>query len=152
MNGIVYSINISSVKRGGKTKISQAEFNLDTGLKEDFHANKKNRNISLISLESFENKRACPRRNNIKEYSFKAGDFNENITTKGINLSSLKVGDNLILNNEVVLEITSKGRECINFCNLVKNGEKCLVPSESVFAIVKKSGVVKIGSDIVVNA
>ena len=58
----------------------------------------KDKSVSLLSIENITKQADCSRLNK-KNYKFKPFDFGENITTKGINLSILKVGKKIKIGN-----------------------------------------------------
>jgi MOSC domain-containing protein YiiM len=77
------------------------------GMAGDAHAGDWHRQVSLLAGESIDTmKKILP--------TFKNGDFAENIITRGIDLTCLKIGDHLLLGEDVVLEITQIGKECHN--------------------------------------
>ena len=83
--------------------------------------------------------------------SLKNGAFAENIITRGIDLSNIKIGERLKIGEKVVLEITQIGKECHNNgCAIKKKTGDCIMPREGLFAKVIAGGRVQAG-DIVVN-
>lgn len=74
--------------------------------------------------------------------------FVENITTRGIRLENLAVGSRLRI-GEAVLEISFVGKECYDNCPAYHN-ISCGVAEKIAFARVIKSGMVKVGDEIVV--
>ncbi|MCX6164152.1 MAG: PAS domain S-box protein [Ignavibacteriae bacterium] len=75
-------------------------------------------------------------------------DFAENITTEGINLSVLKIGDKLRLGQNAVIEISKIGKDCHKYCAIYYKIGDCIMPREGIFAKVLKSGEVTINDDI----
>ena len=76
------------------------------------------------------------------------GDFAENLTTEGIDLTALPVGKRLILGEEVILEVTQIGKECHTRCAIYHQAGDCIMPKEGIFTRVIKSGSLKIGDKI----
>ena len=76
-------------------------------------------------------------------FNLSPGDFAENITTLGIDISSLPVGSRLQVGDKVVLEISQIGKECHTACAIRRQVGKCIMPEEGVFARVIQGGVVK---------
>jgi MOSC domain-containing protein YiiM len=75
--------------------------------------------------------------------TIKNGAFAENITTRGIDLITLQIGERLQVGDQVVLEITQIGKECHNSgCAIKKATGDCIMPREGIFARVIKGGVV----------
>ena len=106
------------------------------GIEGDAHAGNWHRQISLLAGESIDS---------VKEIlpTLKNGAFAENIITRGINLSSLRIGDRLQIGDEVILEITQIGKECHNSgCAIKKATGDCIMPREGLFAQVIQSGTI----------
>ena len=71
----------------------------------------------------------------------KNGIFAENIITRGLDLTSLKIGDRLQIGADVILEVTQIGKECHNSgCAIKKATGDCIMPWEGIFAQVIKGG------------
>lgn len=136
--GYIEAICISVKKGIVKKPVSASKFIEDWGIEGDAHAGKWNRQISLLSGESIDKMKE-------KIPSLSQGAFAENIITREINLLKLHIGDELILNNEVILEITQIGKECHNSCAIKVRIGDCIMPREGLFARVVKGGVVKPG-------
>ena len=71
--------------------------------------------------------------------SLKPGDFAENIMTEGISLHTLPIGTLLII-GECELEVTQIGKECHKGCEIRNITGECIMPTEGIFAIVRKEG------------
>jgi len=71
-----------------------------------------------------------------------AGDFAENITTKGIELVSLPIGTRLQV-GAALLEVTQIGKECHTRCAIYYQAGDCVMPKEGIFARVINGGVVR---------
>jgi MOSC domain-containing protein YiiM len=106
----------------------------DWGLEGDAHAGEWHRQVSLLAGESIDNvKEVLP--------TLKKGSFAENIITRGMDLSSLKIGDQLQIGDEVILEVTQIGKECHNSgCAIKKATGDCIMPREGIFAKVIQGG------------
>ncbi len=76
------------------------------------------------------------------------GGFAENITTEGIDLAVLEVGDKLRLGAEVEIKITQFGKECHGHCEIYEQIGDCIMPREGVFARVSRGGTISVGDDI----
>ena len=104
------------------------------GIEGDAHAGDWHRQISLLAGESIDGvKEVLP--------TLKNGAFAENIITRGMDLSSLRIGDRLLIGDVVILEITQIGKECHNSgCAIKKATGDCIMPREGIFARVIKGG------------
>lgn len=141
MAGRVISINISNSKGKSKSPVNEAIVIENWGIKGDAHGGSHwHRQISLLAVESMEKMR-----NNGLRLSY--GDFAENITTEGINLSEIELGEHLKI-GEVIIEITQHGKRCHGKCNVFKTIGDCIMPKEGVFARVIKGGLIKVGDEI----
>jgi MOSC domain-containing protein YiiM len=142
VEGIVLSINISSEKGQKKRPVERARITME-GIEGDAHAGKWHRQLSLLAEESIEKMRK-------KGLQIGYGDFAENITTKGINLAELKVGQRLKIGNEVVIEVTQVGKKCHDDCEIKKITGECVMPKEGIFARVIVDGTIRVGDSITI--
>ena len=71
------------------------------------------------------------------------GQDAENITTKGIDLLTLKPGSRISIGGEAILEITQLGKKCHTKCEIFKLVGECVMPTEGIFARVVNSGKIK---------
>ena len=142
--GEVVAVCRSEEKGTRKSEIESGELITDFGLKGDAHAGDWHRQISLLGEESILKMKILVD----KEFDFNYGDFAENITTSGIFLYDLPVGSLLKIGDEVLLEVTQIGKECHHDCEIYKKVGMCIMPSEGIFARVKKGGEIKAGDKI----
>jgi len=138
--GKVFSINISEKKGTVKHPVEAAELKEECGIAGDAHSGDWHRQISLLDYESIEVY-------NEKGHGIKPGDFAENITTSGIDLSSVKIGDVLKI-GDCVAEITQIGKECHRACEIKKKVGECIMPKKGLFARVLQEGTVKTGDAV----
>jgi molybdopterin adenylyltransferase len=133
MNAEVVSVNISTEKGTVKDAVPSIEVN-EQGVVGDAHAGAWHRQISLLSrdvVDSFEKETGKTIAN---------GAFAENITTRGIDLSSVAVLDRLTI-GDVQLEVTQLGKECHgDGCAIFREIGKCVMPKAGVFCRVLKGG------------
>jgi len=131
-------------EKKGMVKREQAEVVLKTewGMENDAHAGDWHRQVSLLAGESIDNvKKLLP--------TLKNGAFAENIITRGIDLTTLKIGDRLQVGAEVILEITQIGKECHNQgCAIKKATGDCIMPKEGLFSRVVQGGTARPGDGI----
>lgn len=128
----VISVNISEKKGTIKTPVPSIALKKNHGIIGDAHAGNWHRQVSLLAIESL---------NKMKEKipSLKPGDFAENIMTEGISLHILPIGTILEI-GECQLEVTQIGKECHKGCEIRNLTGECIMPTEGIFAIVKKEG------------
>jgi len=75
------------------------------------------------------------------------GAFGENITTEGVDLSGLRIGDRIEL-GEALLEVTQLGKECVQPCRIFYKVGDCVMPREGLFARVIRGGAVRPGGPV----
>lgn len=157
-SGKIFSINISKGKGGKKYPVKDI-YITEFGLEGDGHCGDWHRQVSLLSYESIQDVIK-------KGVNVSPGDFAENITTAGIKIANLKIGDLIIISSEpvdendllknnlpenkrnVVLKITQIGKECINPCRIYHQLGSCIMPTEGIFCKVIKTGKIKVGDNI----
>ena len=147
MKGIVTATCISEKKGIRKHPVPSITLLENCGIIGDAHAvnadtplSYRHRQVSLLAEESVDKMRALGMELN-------PGDFAENILTKGIELKSLPIGTILTI-GEAELEVTQIGKECHNDCEIKKLTGKCVMPTEGIFAIVRKGGTIKSGDTV----
>ena len=141
IKGKIKAISISKDRGTRKYNIPSAELIASFGIEGDAHAGNWQRQVSLLADESIVKMR-------VKGANVTAGDFAENITTEGIDLQSLSIGNKLKLGPQVCVEITQLGKECHNRCAIFQQVGDCIMPREGVFAKVTKPGQIKVGDTI----
>lgn len=137
----VISVNISEKKGEQKHPVREIQLKLRHGIVGDAHAGDWHRQISLLAEESIDSMRAaCP-------VPLGSGMFAENINTRGIDLKNLPVRTRLRM-GETELEVTQIGKECHSDCAIKRAAGKCVMPTEGIFAVVVKEGIVRAGDEI----
>ena len=134
MNPEVVAVCISEAKGQRKTPVTSVELRENHGIVGDAHAGEWHRQVSLLADESIAKMRAMG-------LDVDAGDFAENITTRGIDLVSLPIGTRLAI-GETILEVSQIGKECHNRCAIYYQAGDCVMPKEGIFARVIRGGTV----------
>jgi MOSC domain-containing protein YiiM len=140
MTAEVVAVCISINKGERKTPVAQVELQENHGIVGDAHAGEWHRQVSLLALESIEKMQRMG-------LDVDAGDFAENLTTRGIDLPSLPIGTRLAV-GDVLIEVTQIGKECHTRCAIFNQAGDCVMPKEGIFARVLRGGVVKPGDRI----
>ncbi len=143
-SGTVVAISISQVKGIPKSNVAQAELISDFGIIGDAHAGSGHRQISLLAIESIRSMQA-------KGAQVEPGNFAENITTEGISLINLAIGD-LIQIGKCLLQVTQIGKECHSRCAIFEIAGDCVMPREGIFTKVLTGGSIKVGDTITIQA
>jgi MOSC domain-containing protein YiiM len=137
--GIIEAACISKKKGTVKTAVEEITLLPDWGIEGDAHAGPWHRQVSLLAGESIDRMRSIIS-------GLEDGMFAENIVTRGIELSTLAVGDHLFIGSGVVLEVTQFGKECHNSgCAIKVATGECIMPKEGVFCRVIEGGRVRPG-------
>jgi len=142
MNGKVEAVCISEKKGVRKKNVVEAHLIENFGIEKDAHAGNWHRQVSFLASESIERAK--------QKWGLKVsfGDFAENIATSGINLLTLQIGDRLRIGDDIIIEITQKGKKCHVGCEVMKFTGRCIFPLEGIFGKVIRGGVAKIGQEI----
>jgi MOSC domain-containing protein YiiM len=127
------SINISAAKGTPKAPVARATLREGHGIVGDAHAGDWHRQVSLLASEDIEAAARDTRH-------FQSGDFAENLTTRGVEVSALPVGT-LLHVGSAILEITQIGKECHGSgCAIRQEMGDCVMPRRGVFARVVRGG------------
>lgn len=138
--GKVMAICISEKRGTQKTRIPEAELIEEFGIKEDAHAGKWHRQVSLLSYETIEAFKA-------RGAEVQDGAFGENIVVSGIDLIHLPVGTKLCC-GDVLFEVTQIGKECHSHCEIYHKMGECIMPTNGIFTRVLRGGTIKTGDEI----
>lgn len=132
----VVSVNVSKEK--GTIKSPVPEIRIDAnGIVDDAHAGPWHRQVSLLARESIDGF------SEQEDRRFAWGEFAENITTDGLDLTQVAILDRLQI-GEVLLEVSQIGKKCHgDGCAIFQEVGKCVMPKEGIFARVIRGGSIK---------
>lgn len=139
--GELVAVSLSETKGVRKSNAGSALLRPEWGIEGDAHAGAWHRQVSLLAQESIDKMRALG-------LDVSAGDFAENLTTLGIDVPHLAIGDHVRVGDEVELEVTQIGKECHARCAIYYQAGDCVMPKEGVFARVLRGGEVKPGDAV----
>ncbi len=138
----VIAVCQSERKGERKTPMARVTIREDYGVVGDAHADSStHRQVSLLAIESIDKMRG-------KGLELHPGDFAENITTEGIDLSKLPIGTRINIGEDAILEMTQIGKECHTGCAIRQQVGDCIMPREGIFARVTRGGEIKPGDRI----
>jgi len=134
----IVAVSISKNKGERKHNAESISLREDFGITGDAHAGSGHRQVSFLAEESI-------KKMQLKGLRVRPGDFAENITTKGIDLLKLKIGERFKAGSGVIFEVSQIGKVCHTRCNIYYQAGDCVMPKEGIFARVLKGGVLKPG-------
>lgn len=132
----IVAISISDKKGVRKENVPSALLKAEHGIEKDAHAGTWDRQVSLLAQESIDKMVE-------KGLNVAAGDFAENITTTGIDLTRLPIGQLLHLGDEAVVEVSQIGKECHDRCAIYHEAGDCVMPKEGIFVKVLRGGAIQ---------
>jgi molybdopterin adenylyltransferase len=137
----VKSVNTSKEK--GTVKEPVPVITIDNqGIVDDAHRGPWHRQISLLAEEDI----ACFRAQ--MERDIDSGEFAENITTDGLDLSRASILDEIRIGS-VTLRVTQIGKKCHgDGCAIFREVGKCVMPDKGIFTQVIQPGQVKAGDAV----
>ncbi|UCG46635.1 MAG: MOSC domain-containing protein [Phycisphaerales bacterium] len=139
--GRIKAISVSKERGTQKSNVHEAELREGFGIVGDAHAGDWHRQVSLLGVESVRKAAAG-------DSSISPGDFAENITTEGIDLSFLKVGSRLRIGGGAELEVTQLGKRCEGRCQIYERLGDCIMPRDGIFARVTRGGRIRVGDAV----
>ncbi len=143
LKGKVLSVNISEKKGVIKQPVKQISL-CETGIKNDAHAGKWHRQVSLLAAESI------TRFEKVLGRNLAYGEFAENITTEGLVLYKMSPGDIIKIGKDVVMEVTQIGKKCHgDGCAIFTAAGRCVMPKEGIFCKVIRNGNITANDDII---
>ncbi|MDJ1121153.1 MOSC domain-containing protein [Olsenella sp. YH-ols2217] len=138
--GTVEAVCVSVEKGTRKEARESVELVVGSGIAGDAHAGRWHRQVSLLGAESVDLMRD-------KGLPLEAGDFAENILTRGILLNQLPVGTVLEV-GPALLAVTQIGKKCHNDCEIKRVTGMCVMPTDGIFTVVLRGGTVRAGDAV----
>ena len=155
--GRIVSINVSDRKRVPKRPVDEAQLVAGMGLAGDAHAAPGDRQVSLLMVESIERARAVAEQRKRQGAAggeepdvaiLAPGIYAENLTTGGIDLSALGIGDEVRVGKSTRLRVSKIGKECHAKCAIYNLVGDCVMPREGIFCEVLEGGSIRKGDKI----
>ena len=145
--GKIFSINFSAAKGVPKERTQTAVLVKHHGIRGDAHAGTELRQVSLLPMESVRGQIETAKIKNAA-VRLRPGIYAENITTEGINLAALRLGDKLRVGKTAVLQISKIGKECHKHCAIYHQVGDCIMPREGIFGEVLEGGEICVGDSV----
>ena len=140
MDPIVESIHINIEHRQPVSDVENAHFIAGVGIENDRHATPRSERqgyqVLLMDKETLDSTRLSP------------GEIKENITTVGMDINSLQVGQQLALGNEAIIEVFKPCPPCSRMDEIRPGLQDELDGQRGVLAQIVQSGTVKIGDRV----
>jgi MOSC domain-containing protein YiiM len=144
--GTVISVNTSRKKGQVKTPVPSAELVAGKGIAGDAHLGFAHRQVSLLMIEDIEEQRS--RLAAGSSVLLGPGAFAENLTTRGIDLGALSIGDELVVGDASRMRVSQIGKECHTKCAVFHLAGDCIMPVRGIFCEVLAGGTVRAGDVI----
>ena len=138
--GLITAICISDKRGIQKKPVFEVFLKENWGIVGDAHAGNWHRQVSLLDQEKIDEF-------NKKGADVTPGAFGENIIVSGIDVLHLPIGSYLQI-GDALLEITQRGKECHDHCQIYYKMGECIMPKTGMFTKVLKGGNVKVGDEI----
>lgn len=139
--GYIYAISISPERGQLKKEVLEANIIENHGIENDGHAGDWGRQVTCLDWASVQTS------NKEHNLNMRPGDFAENILIAGLDLSILKVGDQIRMARDVILEISQIGKED-HPSVVTRTFGVSLLPKEGLFCKVIKGGKIKKGDSV----
>ena len=148
--GTVVSVNTSPKKGQIKRPVAAAVVVAGRGIEGDAHRDFGHRQVSLLALEDIEaqRERLGPQAAAAAVVEIGPGAFAENLTTRGLDLAALRVGDELVVAGAVRLRVSQIGKDFHTKCAVYHLVGDCLMPARGIFCEVLSGGPVRPGDAI----
>jgi MOSC domain-containing protein YiiM len=145
-SGTVVSVNTSVKKGQVKRPVAAVEIRAGRGIEGDAHQDYGHRQVSLLAIEDIEEQRE--RTGGAPGVALGPGAFAENLTTRGLDLGALVLGDELVIAGVVRLRVSQIGKECHTKCAVYHLTGDCIMPGRGIFCEVLAGGTVRPGDSV----
>ena len=119
----VESVCVSAAKGTPKAAVAEIVLVASEGVRGDAHAGSGPRQVSFLAGEDVDGLRA-------EGLTLAAGAFGENIVTRGIDWTSVKIGGRIEI-GEAELEVTQIGKDCHAPCAIYRAAGRCIMPDRA---------------------
>jgi MOSC domain-containing protein YiiM len=144
--GTIVSVNTSLKKGQIKRPAPSVELCAGRGIEGDAHKDFGHRQVSLLAIEDIEAQKEHLGRTGA--IALGPGAFAENLTTRGIDLGAVAVGDELVIAGTVRLRVSQIGKECHTKCAVFHLTGDCIMPVRGIFCEVLSGGTVRPGDGV----
>ena len=147
--GTIVAVNTSPKKGQIKRPVASVEITAGRGIEGDAHRDFGRRQVSLLAIEDIEAQKALAgAAAGAAGIEIGPGAFAENLTTRGLDLAALRVGDELVVAGTVRLRVSQIGKDCHTKCAVYRLIGDCIMPARGIFCEVLSGGTVRAGDAI----
>jgi len=133
----VEAVCISDKREKSKNPVKEIVLVKDFGIRGDAHAGQGHRQVSFLAAEDIEKRKK-------EGLNLRPGDFAENIITRGLDWTWVKVGGKIFL-GETEMEVTQIGKEGPTPPRIYERVGKSIMLERGIFARVIKGGTIHAG-------
>jgi MOSC domain-containing protein YiiM len=144
--GTIVSVNTSLKKGQLKRPAAAVELLAGRGIEGDAHKDFAHRQVSLLAIEDIEAQKE--KLGPGSSVALGPGAFAENLTTRGLDLGGLAVGDELVIGGTVQLRVSQIGKDCHTKCAVYHLVGDCIMPARGIFCEVLSGGTVRPGDTV----
>ena len=140
VRGRVVSLHVSMEHRKPNRTVDRATFIAGVGIEGDRHASSRveRRGYQVLLMDE----------ETLGDLALAPGVVRENVTTAGIDLASLRVGQRLVLGGQVVLEISKPCSPCSRMDEIRPGLQMELAGRRGMLASVVQGGSVAVGAQV----
>lgn len=138
--GRVTAICISDRRGIQKQPVDKVFLRENWGIESDAHAGNWHRQVSFLDQEKIDDF-------NSKGAGVSPGAFGENIIVSEVDILSLAIGSRIQI-GDALLELTQRGKECHDHCQIYYKMGECIMPKTGMFAKVLVGGEIKVGDEV----
>lgn len=141
LDGRVLAVCTSESKGVVKLPVERALLVAGRGIEGDAHAEPGIRQVSALADESI-----ARMRETLPDLAW--GAFAENLVTSGVDWNRVPIGRRLRVGEEVVLQVTQRGKVCHTRCAIYDATGDCIMPTEGLFFAVLAGGSIATGDRV----
>lgn len=139
--GEIAAIQIQKKKKGPIQSLEEGYLEKNLGLIGDIHAKGGNRQVSMFSVEAWEEI------SSLDTIGLCTEKFYENIKVENLKLNMIKIGSKIFI-GDTIQEVTEIGKVCYPECKIIMEGKFCSLTRQVIFTKVLRGGEIRIGDSL----
>ena len=149
----ILSVNVSEEKGTRKRPVDGAELVVGAGIVGDAHSAPGPRALSMMMVEDVEESKRTASAEALSALAEQGvelgpGAYAENLTTEGIDLAGLVIGDELAIGASIRVRVSKLGKKCHQGCEIRDQLGDCIFPRKGIFVEVLVGGAVRAGDNV----